>query len=385
MAQQRIVVLGAGRVGSAIVRDLARERDHVVRVADRSLEALDRLQDLAGVERIEADLADPARVAELVRDADLAVGAVPGFMGFETVAAVIAAGVDMVDISFFEEDPFELDEAARRQGVTVLVDCGIAPGCGNIILGHLVSTWDAVESFSCMVGGLPVERRWPWEYAAVFSPLDVIEEYTRPARMVEGGRVVVRPALSNVELVDFPGLGTLEAFDTDGLRTLLSTMSIPRMSEKTLRYPGHAEKMRLLREAGFFDRTPRWVDEALVRPLDLTASLLFPQWQLEEGEEDLTVMRVEVTGRRGGEAVRMVYELLDRYDRETGTTSMARTTGYTCTAAVEAVLGGLYRSPGVSPPERLGEVAGGYAHVMRYLEERDVVFEISELAGAAEV
>ncbi len=365
------------------MRDLARGGAFRITVADRSVEALERLQDVPGVETVEADLADPSRVTGLVRDADLAVGAVPGFMGFATVEAVIAAGTDMVDISFFEEDPFELDEVARQRGVTVLVDCGIAPGCGNIILGYLASTWEVVERFSCMVGGLPVERRWPWEYRAVFSPLDVIEEYTRPARMVEGGRIVVRPALSGVELVDFPGIGTLEAFNTDGLRTLLTTMDIPDMKEKTLRYPGHAEKMRLLREAGFFDRTPRAVGETVVRPLDMTASLLFPQWQLGEGEEDLTVMRVEVTGRRDGKPIRAVYELLDRYDRKTATTSMARTTGYTCTAAAEAVLGGLFRAPGVSPPERLGEIPGGFAHVMRHLEEHGVAFRVSERVGAA--
>ncbi|NOZ95751.1 MAG: saccharopine dehydrogenase [Acidobacteria bacterium] len=378
MTQRKIVVLGGGRVGSAIVRDLVRVDGLHVTVADVAPEALRELGTLEGVTAVEVDLADPDRVIELVRGADLAVGAVPGFMGFATMEAVIAAGVDMVDISFFGEDPFELDAAARGKGVTVLMDCGIAPGCGNVILGHHTATWEAVESFSCMVGGLPVERRWPWEYRAVFSPIDVIEEYTRPARMVRGGRVVVRPALSEVELVDFPGVGTLEAFNTDGLRTLVTTVDVAEMSEKTLRYPGHAEKMRLLREAGFFDTTPRRVGSAEIRPLDMTASLLFEQWRLGPEEEDLTVMRVEIRGRRGGTPVRARYELLDRYDRETGTTSMARTTGYTCTAAVRAVLDGLYRAPGVSPPERLGAVPGGYAHVMRHLAERGVVFDLSE-------
>ncbi|HHQ49360.1 MAG TPA: saccharopine dehydrogenase, partial [Acidobacteria bacterium] len=148
--------------------------------------------------------------------------------------------------------------------------------------------------------------------------------------------------------------------------------------EKTLRYPGHAEKMLLLREAGFFDKEPRRVGGVEVRPLDLTAELLFPQWQLGEGEEDLTVMRVELRGRHAGQPVRAVYELLDRYDRATGTTSMARTTGYTCTAAVHAVLDGLFRAPGVSAPERLGSVPGGYAHMMRHLAERGVVFRSRE-------
>ena len=380
---QRIVVLGAGRVGSAIVRDLAGSgRWEEVVAVDRDGEALAVLEDLEPVRGVRADLSSPGEILRVVEGATLVVGAVPGFMGFATVEAVIGAGVDMVDISFFPEDPFLLDGKARERGVTVLTDCGIAPGCSNLILGHHHAVWDRVERFSCLVGGLPVVRTWPWEYRAVFSPLDVIEEYTRPARMVEHGREVVRPALSEVELVDFPGLGTLEAFDTDGLRTLIRTLpDVPFMAERTLRYPGHAERMRLLREAGFFSGEPRRVGEVDVVPLDLTAELLSEQWRLPEGEEDLTVMRVELEGTRGGRRVRARYELLDRFDRATGTTSMARTTGYTCTAVVEAVASGLYREPGISPPELLGAVPGGLEHVLRHLEARGVVFDIEEEAA----
>ncbi len=376
---ERIVVLGTGRVGSAIVRDLARGGRGEVVAVDRDRRTLEDLTSLERVRTVEADLGRREEIHRVVEGAGLVVGALPGFMGFATVEAVIEAGVDMVDISFFPEDPFTLDAAARRRGVTVLTDCGIAPGMSNLVLGHHHATWEKVERFTCMVGGLPVERRWPWEYRAVFSPRDVIEEYTRPARLKEHGREVVRPALSGLELVDFPGLGTLEAFETDGLRTLIRTMpDVPHMVEKTFRYPGHAEKMRLLREAGFFDRTPREVAGARVAPLDLTASLLFEQWRLAEGEEDLTVMRMELAGVREGRPVRVRYELLDRYDRETGTTSMARTTGYTCTAVVEAVRSGLFRRPGVSPPEFLGAVPGGLEHVLDRLEARGVVFSVRE-------
>ncbi len=375
----RIVVLGAGRVGSVIVRDLAAGGHWEVLAADRDARALEPLAAVDGVGTVLADLSVREEVHRVVEGAVLVVGAVPGFMGFATVEAVIEAGVDMVDISFFAEDPFLLDGKARERGVTVLTDCGIAPGCSNLILGHHHAAWDRVERFHCMVGGLPVVRTWPWEYRAVFSPIDVIEEYTRPARMVEHGREVVRPALSGVELVDFPGLGTLEAFNTDGLRTLVRTMpDVPHMAERTLRYPGHAERMRLLREAGFFGREPMDVGGVRVAPLDLTAELLFEQWRFPDGEEDLTVMRVELEGLRDGRRVRVRYELLDRYDRETGTTSMARTTGYTCTAAVEAVRSGLWRRPGVSPPEHLGAAPGGLEHVLRHLEARGVVFEVRE-------
>ena len=127
-----------------------------------------------------------------------------------------------------------------------MVDCGVAPGLSNIVLGALSLHLDGIDRYDCYVGGLPQERRWPYEYKAVFSPIDVLEEYTRPARYVEYGREVVRPALSDIELLDFPHVGTLEAFNTDGLRSLARTMEIPFMKEKTLRYPGHAKQVGVL-------------------------------------------------------------------------------------------------------------------------------------------
>jgi len=330
------------------------------------------------VAAVRADLSSPAELRRVVKGADLAIGAVPGFMGYRTVAAIIEAGIPTVDISFFSEDPFTLNAAAKARGVTVLVDCGVAPGSGNLILGHVASQLEAVDEFTCMVGGLPVERRWPFEYRAVFSPVDVIEEYTRPARLVENSSVVVRPAPSEVEHVDLPGVGTLEAFNSDGLRTLLTTMDVPSMKEKTLRYPGHAEKMRILRDSGFFDRNEVEAGGVKVRPLDVSARLLTRAWKLEEGEEDLTVMRIRIDGRRGGSRVRLTYDLLDRYDRTSGVTSMARTTGYTCTAVARVVAAGAFCEPGVWAPEQLGRAPGAYDLIMADLERHGVRFQMRE-------
>jgi saccharopine dehydrogenase-like NADP-dependent oxidoreductase len=370
-----VVVLGAGRVGRAIALDLVREGEFTVTAVDASEAVLDRLERVSGLKRKRADLRNRRELAEAIRPADLVVGAVPGQMGFETLKAVIGEGKNAVDISFFEEDARLLDEEARRAGVTVVVDAGIAPGAGNIVLGYLTTVMDRIDRFECLVGGLPVVRQWPYEYKAVFSPSDVIEEYVRPARFVERGEMVVRPALSDPELLDFPGVGTLEAFNTDGLRSLLFTMEIPNMKEKTLRYPGHIEKMRVLRETGFFSKEPLEVGGVKVRPLDVTSRLLFPLWQLTEGEEDVTVMRLTVEGETGGQRVLRIYDLLDRYDPGTRTTSMARTTGYTCTAVARLVASGRYRRPGVSPPEFVGQAPGCYLFVMQELARRGVVFQ----------
>ncbi len=368
----KIVILGGGRVGSAMARDLAAEPRFDVTVVDASPEALCRLQ-AWGLKTERADLADPAAVGRAVRDHDLVVGAVPGFLGFATLKAVLEADKDVVDISFFDEDPFLLDELARERGRIAIVDCGVAPGCSNLVLGRMMAELDRVDSFVCLVGGLPAERTWPFEFKAVFSPIDVLEEYTRPARFKRHGQMVTLPALTEVEPVDFPGVGTLEAFNTDGLRTLLR-MDVPSMVEKTMRYPGHADKMRMLRETGFFRTEPLEVGGTRVRPLDLTARLLFSSWQLGAGEEDVTAMRIVVEGEKDGRRVRRTWDLLDRYDRETDTTSMARTTGYTCTAAVRLVAAGLYDRKGISPPEFVGRDAMAYEFMMRELALRGVVF-----------
>ncbi len=372
-----ITILGCGRVGSAMALDLARDGEFRVTAADRSPEALARLA-ARGIGTRSCDLSRAEEVRTAVQGADLVVGAVPGHLGYAAVQAVLEAGKPVVDISFFPEDPFLLDDLARKQGLVAVVDAGIAPGCHNIILGDLAREWGTITRFECLVGGLPVERTWPYEYKAGFSPVDVLEEYTRPSRYVADGRMVVRPALSEVELVDFPGLGTLEAFNTDGLRTLLTTVPAPFKQEKTLRYPGHAEKMRMLRESGFLDPEPRDVGGVRVAPVDLAAALLFPLWEMKEGDEDFTVMRVTVEGLQDGRPRRKVFHLLDRFDRAAGTTSMARTTGYTCTAVARLVASGRYRRAGVNPPEYLGREPGCWAFVREELARRGVVFTETE-------
>ena len=370
----RVTILGAGMVGSAIARDLAREARLEVTAADRDRQALQRLREASGgrVRVVQADLRESAGFAPLLAGCDLVIAAVPGFMGFDVLRAVIEAGKDVVDISFSAEDPFLLDELARSRGVTAVVDCGVAPGLCNIQAGYAYDQLDRTERYVCYVGGLPQVRQRPFEYKAVFSPVDVLEEYTRPARFMEYGQEVVRPALSDVELLDLPGVGTLEAFNTDGLRTLLRTLDIPSMREKTLRYPGHAELMRTFRDSGFLDTAPVKVEGHMVRPIALTSQLLFEQWRLGEGERDLTVMQVILEGWKGEQHLRYTYSLLDRYDEQTQTTAMARTTGYTCAIVARQVLAGLFTQKGICPPEYVGRTAGCYENLLAEYAKRGI-------------
>jgi saccharopine dehydrogenase-like NADP-dependent oxidoreductase len=371
----KIIVLGAGLVGSVIAIDLAKY--HEVTSADIKPESFQKFQNYPSIKTVQADLGNPETIKSIINDFDLIIGAVPGFMGYQTMKAVIEAGKNMVDISFMPEDFLQLDGLAKKHKVSVVADCGVAPGMGNIILGHHNKKMH-VKKYECLVGGLPVIREWPYEYKAVFSPIDVIEEYTRPARYIQNYEMVTKEALSDPELVYFDGIGTLESWNSDGLRSLMQTMkNIPDMIEKTLRYPGCIEYLRVLRESGFFSYDEIEVNGVKIRPIDVTAKLLFPKWKLKEEEEDFTVMRIVIEGIENGNPKKYIYNLLDRFDCENNTISMARTTGYTCTAVANLIIDGGFNKEGVSAPETVGEAPGNLGYILKYLEERGVHYKIT--------
>ncbi|HEX5135185.1 MAG TPA: saccharopine dehydrogenase C-terminal domain-containing protein, partial [Thermoanaerobaculia bacterium] len=258
----------------------------------------------------------------------------------------------IADISFSREDPLQLETAARERGVTAVVDCGISPGLSNFFIGRATRDLNEVDDARIYVGGLPFARRWPYEYSVVFSVSDVIEEYTRPARLLDEGKVVTRPALSEIERIEVPGIGTLEGFLTDGLRTLLRTVPARAMTEKTLRYPGHAEKMELLRGTGFFDAEPLELRGGVrVTPREVSEQLLLRAWLRPESAEEFTYLKVIVTGRKLGRTLRTTFELLDK--THGGLTSMARTTAFPCAVIARMLARGEYRDPGIRPLEML--------------------------------
>lgn len=371
-----VIVLGAGMVGGVIAADLAADADLQVSIADTRRDALARAVARSGgrVRELEVDLGDVSGLRRVIEPFDMVVGALASAIGFQTLRTVIEAGKPYCDISFMPEDAIDLDGLAKEHGVTAVVDCGVAPGMSNLLAARSVAEMDRADSLEIYVGGLPRERRWPFEYKAGFAPSDVIEEYTRPSRIVEYGRIVTRPALSEPELLGFEGVGTLEAFNTDGLRSLASTMKVPFMKEKTLRYPGHIELMRVFRETGLFGYEPIEAGGVQVRPIDVISALMFPKWSYGPGEEDLTVMRIMVEGERGGRRERHSWDLLSFFDHETGATSMARTTAFPCAIMARAIVSGRYSSPGVNPPERFGGDAGLVEHVLAEHRSRGVEY-----------
>lgn len=366
---EKVIILGGGMVGKAIAAELC--GDFEVTVSDINAKRLAYLKTLYPIKTIVKDLTEEQNINDLVSGFNLVICAVPGSIGFETLRAVISAGKDVVDISFFDRDPFELQELTEMTNVTAVVDCGVSPGLSNIILGFH-NEWMKIESYKCYVGGLPVERDWPFQYKAFFSPSDVIEEYVRPARFVSGGKIVIKDALSDSELMEFKNIGKLEAFNTDGLRTLLKTMKIPNMIEKTLRYPGHIELMKIFRESGFFSEEEIEINNSRIKPVNLTSKLLFKQWKPDKDEEEFTILRFIIRGKEDDRKKEYTYELLDRFDLETGFTSMARTTGYTCTAVARLMLEGNLKKKGILPPEYIGAIPGYKDRILNMLKQKGI-------------
>jgi len=368
----KVIVLGAGMVGSAMAIDITKK--HQVTLTDISQEVLNKVKiKCDDLSILQLDATNKKELQSAIKQHDLVINAVPGFLGFETLKAIIEADMNVVDIAFFPENSLELDALAKAHGVTAIVDCGVAPGMDNVILGYYNEIMKLTD-FECLVGGLPKTKKWPFCYKAPFSPIDVIEEYTRPARYVENGNEIVREPLTDCEYVEFDKVGTLESFNSDGLRSIIYTMPhIPNMKEKTLRYPGHVEYVKVLKESGFFDTQKIDVNGNMVSPLDFTSKLLFKEWKLGETEEEITVLRVTLKGENDkGETEEGVYSMHDEYCTETETSSMARTTGYTATAAANLFLDGLFSEKGIFPPELVGKHKVCFDYFLNYLEERDI-------------
>ena len=371
----KVAVLGAGMIGRAMALDLGME--HRVTAFDINESNLALLRDKnEKITTTVADLSAYDRYSSMLEGFDLVITAVPGFMGYQTLEAVIRSGKNAADISFFPEDVMQLDSLAKSRGVTAITDCGVAPGISNFIIGY-ENERNKIDSFEIYVGGLPKFPKKPFHYKAPFSPADVIEEYIRPARLMEDGHIVTKPALSERQLIDFEGVGTLEAFNTDGLRSLLYTLPhIKDQKEKTLRYPGHIDLIIALKDSGFFESRPITIDGHQVSPLKFSSQILFNEWKLGAEEEELTVLKIIL--RTQSETI--IYDLLDRYDAQTKTSSMARTTGYACTAAANLIMKGIFKEHGMFPPELVGKHESCFNYVRDYLAQRNVVWQVHKIS-----
>jgi len=364
----KILTIGCGYIGSVLVRHLSeRIPSAEIAVSDENREAIMKAISSIGrgnVKPLQLNIHDYDRLVKVAEDFDILVGLAPGRLGYKTVEAAIDAGVNMVDLSYMQEDPMTLNDRALKAGVTVIPDCGVAPGLSHILVGRAVSMLDKVKNVIILVGGIPQNRIPPLDYKVTWCVEDLIEEYVRRPKIVKNGKTIEVEALDGLEEVDFPGIGKLEAFYTDGVRTLHhSIKGVENMWEKTLRYPGHAEKIKLLRDLGFFDETP--IDGVSSR--SLTIRVLERKLSLPE-IKDLVAMRVDVDGVKNGREICYSYILIDYYDDERKVTAMGRTTAYTASAVIQLLARGEIKEAGVIPPERLGMDRKCFERIMEELE-----------------
>jgi saccharopine dehydrogenase-like NADP-dependent oxidoreductase len=326
----------------------------------------------ADVSWIQLDASDHNQLTSALEDFDLVMGFLPGDLGHRLAIGCIDTGKDFVDVSYMAENCLELNKHAREAGVTIIPDCGLAPGISNILVGHASKMIDNVRTVHIMVGGLPERQVPPLDYVITWSPENLIDEYTRKAKIVEDGELVEVEALSGLEEVEFPDVGRLEAFYTDGLRTLPYTIkNVKEMWEKTLRYPGHAEKIRFLRALGFFGKEPVVVNGVRISPKRFTARLFDHKLRRPE-IKDIVAMRVEVSGFRNGGQIHYVYSLMDRYDENRGTTAMARTTAYSASIVAQLTVADMVNMKGVVPTEKLGMDEEFFSTFLKELEDRGV-------------
>lgn len=354
---KKIFQVGAGLIGKTMALDLSKE--YQVHLGDSNLDLLRSIKKQDNSIRInQIDVQDKKLFSLWIKDADIVLLAVPGFLGYEALQTIIQCGKDVVDISFSPENVLQLDNLAKEKSVTAIVDAGVAPGIPNFLLGY----WNnkiKIHTFDYAVGGLPKNPNPPFNYKAPFSPIDVIEEYLRPARMVIDSKIITKPALTDVEVVEINRVGKLEAFNTDGLRSLIKTMKhIPNMKEKTLRYPGHAELINSMINKGLFDE----------KNFENTINKLFKDWKLEDDESEFTVLNINILS----EEKNIHYHLYDENDIHSKSSSMARTTGYTANATINMLLNSLWDKKGVYPPELVGENDKCIEFLISYLSSRNV-------------
>ncbi len=351
----KIMVIGTGMMGSAIIRDLAAtSKACEITAADADVSTARKASEEASCSRrpvrpVQLDLTNAGRAVDLMREHDLVIGAYPERWAVRVTEYALDAGSDLVDITALWnwEQRAKMDPQLREAGVTVIPGCGLAPGLSNILMGIAAERVKSPHTGVIMAGGLPQKPRPPLDYALVFSFETVIDEYTVRPRIIRSGKIQEVAPLSGLETATFDQpVGEAECFYTDGLTTLLDTMprrGLQEVVEKTVRYRGHRDKILFLAECGFFSDTPIRGEE--FTPRQFTSAVLTPL--LQTGDfEDVSCLRVIV---RGDSAVQ--FDLMDYYDGDTGITSMARTTGYTCSIIAQMLVDGHIRQKGFLPPE----------------------------------
>ncbi len=380
----RMLVLGAGLQGSACAYDLLQNEEVTeVRLADVNTGHLPEfLAPYSGKRLIPTplDVRNAEGVRALMRESDAAMSAIPYYFNLDLARHAAEAGVHFCDLGGNTDIVFEqkkLDSIAREKGITIVPDCGLAPGMVNILAQHGIDKLDKTDVVKIFVGGLPQHPEPPLNYHIVYSLEGVLDYYTTLSWVVRDGKRVQVKALSEIEPVHFEEpVGELEGFHTAGG---LSTMAfryegkIPTMEYKTLRYPGHARIMEAIRDLGLLDLDPVDVKGIRVSPRDVAVAQMGPRLTRTDAT-DLVALRVVVSGTKSGKPKTIKYELVDRYDEERGISAMMRTTGYSLSITGQMQARGEVKPAGVHTPD---ECMPGQQYIEE-LQSRGIRIQISE-------
>jgi len=375
----KIAVIGAGMVGRLIAVELSKK--YQVYAVDNNANNLSRLVKYNNrIITKEMDIRNEPFI-DYLEDTEIIINCVPGFMGFETSKKILEKKT-CVDISFMPEDCNELNTIAKEAETALYPDAGVAPGLSNIIVGNLI-TKQEIDEIKIMVGGLPIEKKPPWNYKAPFSPIDVIEEYTRPARIKKNGIIETVKPLTGLINFEFENVGKLEAFLTDGLRTLLTTELTKNTStllEYTIRYPGHSKKISDLIEDGKLDDTVKTIDGKLTSQREITSEELFNEWKLAEDDKEFTLLVITAKTKDGDEISCIVYD-----EWREGWSSMSRTTGLTACAITNLIIDKKLTKVGVVTPEDLGTNQDYFNYIINYLKKRKITINFANGENSLEI
>ena len=374
-----IAVIGTGMVGRLIAVELSKK--YQVCAIDNDANNLSKLAKYNNrIVTKKIDIRNEPFLDSL-EDAEIVINCVPGFMGFETSKKILEKKT-CVDISFMPEDCNELNTISEKAKTALYPDAGVAPGLSNIIVGNLI-TKQKVDEIKIMVGGLPIEKNPPWNYKAPFSPIDVIEEYTRPARIKKNGTIETVEPLTGLINFEFENVGKLEAFLTDGLRTLLTTeltKDISTLLEYTIRYPGHSRRISNLIENGKLNDTAKTINGKLTSQREITCKELFKEWKLTENDKEFTLLVITAKTKEGEEISCIVYD-----EWRDGWSSMSRTTGLTACAITNLIIDKKLTKIGVVTPEDLGTNQDFFDYIINYLKERKITINFANEENSLEI
>jgi lysine 6-dehydrogenase len=370
----KVAIFGSGLMGSTIAMDLVKSKQvDQVTIYDVDRRRLKDLTSRVSSSKLEAKAHDVRRsnqTANVLKKVDVGIGALPHGLSEYAIHSTISARVNFVDLIFgWRFGQAEINSACKRRAITIIPACGLAPGLTNILAMKAAEQMDRVDEVHIKVGGIPEKPKPPLNYRIVFSFQAVLEEYLRKARIIRNRRTVDVQALSGLEMINFPPVGRCECFYTDGLSTLVRTIrKVREMDEKTIRWPGHAEQIRTLIDCGLLDTKPVTYHNQAISPRDFVSATLSEKLALGR-ERDLTLLRVEVSGKRNGETTRYRYQMVDHYDSRHHVTSMARTTAFPCSIAAQMLASERIQQKGLVPPE-IAFRADLRDELLGYVEER---------------